>query len=229
MKLKLGPMIGQASGALGATVFSHNRGGPYARLRAIPGNPQTTYQLGVRARMQTASSQWRGLTEAQRDAWTAWASANPIVDRLGDSRILSGIAAYNSLSTHLLQLGLASVATPPVVAAPVSLLTLTLTADIGAGNFEIIYTTTPAPAAHSIWIRACKLPSASINYVKNRLRVTQISAAAAASPLDVQAGIETQFGASLVGEKVVVFVTVINRANGLMSLPQRAEAIVVST
>jgi hypothetical protein len=112
---------------------------------------------------------------------------------------------------------------------PNGLTTLTLTADIGAGNYELIYTPTPAGAAQSIWVRACKLPGASINYVKNRLRVTQISAAAQASPLDVQAGIETQFGASLVGEKVVVFIHVLDRNTGLLSLPLRAEAIVVST
>lgn len=229
MKLKLGPLVGQASGSIGATTFSHNRGGPYTRLRAIPSNPQTVYQQAVRNRLQTTSSAWRSLTEAQRDAWSAWAAANPIVDRLGDTRILAGNPAYSSLNVRRLQIGLASVATPPTVAMPNGLTTLTLTADIGAGNYELIYTPTPAGAAQSIWVRACKLPGASINYVKNRLRVTQISAAAQASPLDVQAGIETQFGASLVGEKVVVFIHVLDRNTGLLSLPLRAEAIVVST
>ena len=179
--------------------------------------------------MQASSSAWRSLTEAQRDAWTSWAKANPIVDRLGDTRILAGNVAYVGLNSHMLQLGLAQVATPPVVAMPNGLITLTLTADIGAGNYEIIYTATPVLAAHSLWIRAAKVQSASINYVKNLLRVTQISAAAQVSPLDVQAGIETQFGVSTVGEKVVVFVSIINRANGLLSLPLRAEAVVVST
>ncbi len=94
MKFK-STLLGQTSGSLDATVFSHNRGGRYTRVRAIPINPNTVQQQVVRSAVAQLTSAWLNiLTLAQRDAWDVYALNVPLLDRLGEPRNVGGIAMY---------------------------------------------------------------------------------------------------------------------------------------
>jgi hypothetical protein len=62
------------SGSLGGVVASTNRFGSYFRTRAIPVNPQTSFQQTVRSTFATLASRWTDvLTAAQRSAWSTYA------------------------------------------------------------------------------------------------------------------------------------------------------------
>lgn len=128
MKWK-GTLVGTASGSVGGNTFSHNRGGQYVRLRAIPVNPNSSQQQAVRNAMVALTGNWvTSLTNAQRDSWAAYAQAVPIVDSLGDPRNIGALPMYLRNNTPRLQAGLTSVAT-----APSQLVMGTLTPPVATG------------------------------------------------------------------------------------------------
>lgn len=228
-KITPGPVVGQISGSVGSTVFSHNRYGAYTRLRTIPTNPGTEYQIEIRAILGACSSAWKALTEEQKAGWNAWAQTNPIIDRLGAQQVLAGNVAYISLNHRILQAAETPIDDPPVSDAPQPLLTLVLSADIGVGTFDVAFTATPLAATQMLWVMGCVTDSDSITYVRNRLKLLTISAAALASPLDIQSACALRFGTLAVGQLVTVQVAVFDNATGLLSVPLRDSAVIVST
>lgn len=229
MKFIPGPAFSAASGSQGGTVFSHNRYGAYTRSRVIPVNPNTAAQQAAHADFAAQSTAWGDRTESEQRAWFTWAANNPITDSLGQQQILAGNAAFIQINTRLARADAATLTAPPVASAPDALLTLTLTGDIGAGNFGIVFTPTPLDASLHIWARAAVVNSDGINYVTNLLRQVTISGGAQVSPLDNQTDIEDSFGALAVAQVVHQFVSVFDSVTGLLSVPRRARVVVTST
>jgi len=229
MKFTPGIAIGAASGSIGGTTFSRNRYGAYTRTRAIPVNPNTLAQQNARSRLSTYSANWQVLTASQQLAWKSWANQNPITNTLGAQQVLSGQAAYVGINTRLAQAGDVAISVPPLTPAPTSLVTLTATWDIGAGDFELVFTATPLAADDRLWVQAAVVSSAGINYIKNLLRVVVISAKAQATGLDTQTDIEAVFGGLQVGQIVHVWASVFDSATGLLSVPLSVKGTVVTT
>lgn len=228
-KFTPGPLAGQVSGSIGNTTFSRNRYGGYTRVRALPVQPNTIYQQQARSRLSTASQAWAALTDAQRDSWRQWSAQNPIIDRLGMSQVLAGNAAYVKINALRALCGDAALDTPPLAAAPTGLLTATLTADIGAGDFELAYTATPLGAGVKLFLQGAILLGDGKTYYKNRVRFLGLSSAAQASPLDVESLVEDRLGTLVVGMRCVVLASAYDTATGLLSQPLSAVAEVVST
>lgn len=228
-KLRLGAIAGEISGSVGTWTFAHNRGGAYVRLRSIPDKFTTPYAMAAKSRLALCSANWRQLTSAQQLAWVAWASANPVTDTLGEKRPLTGQQAYVSLAARQHLAGVALPTTPPADPAPDGLITCVLDADIGAGDFDLTYTATPLAAGLMLWIQVCNVPSASVRFVKNRLRFLQVSAAAQASPFAIQTAYEARWGLPAVGSDVVCWVSVLDSTTGLLSMPIETRKTVTST
>ena len=229
MKFTPGIAIGAASGSIGGTTFSRNRYGAYTRTRAIPVNPNTLAQQNARSRLSTYSANWQTLTASQQLAWKSWANQNPITNTLGAQQVLTGQAAYVGLNTRLAQATDTAIDVPPLTPAPTSLVSLSGTWDIGAGDFTLIFTATPLGADDRLWVQAAVVSSAGINYIKNLLRVVTITAKAQASLLDTQTAIEAVFGGLQVGQIVHVWASVFDSATGLLSVPLSTKGTVVTT
>jgi hypothetical protein len=107
-------MVTDARGSVGGTVYSRNKGGAYSRARVAPINRNTPAQTQVRANFGNNAKAWSTVLDAlQRTEWTNFAAANPRVNILGASIILSGIAMYQSLNQVLVQIGSAPISDPP--------------------------------------------------------------------------------------------------------------------
>lgn len=157
MKFK-GTIIGEASGSLASNTFSHNRGGQYIRQRAVPTNPQTSFQQVVRNAVASLTAQWGALTAAQRTAWDTYALNVPLVDTLGEARNAGGIGQYIRSNTPRLQDGRARIDTAPAIfqlgvlspvgitsiTAATSVMVITFTAadlwNATTGGFLFVYT-----------------------------------------------------------------------------------------
>lgn len=84
-------LLAQASGSIGGSTYSHNRGGMYIRNRTIPVNPNSNRQQAMRMYMDNAVQAWTNLmTEIQRNSWRIYADNVPVLNRLGDAVHLSG-------------------------------------------------------------------------------------------------------------------------------------------
>lgn len=76
------PLFGlDASGTIGgAIVFSKWRGRTYVRRHAIPANPQSGLQVGMRSTLKFLSQIWASLSTAQKSAWAPLAAVDNITD-----------------------------------------------------------------------------------------------------------------------------------------------------
>lgn len=216
-KVKLGAIAGQVSGSIGTQTWSRNRYGAYIRNRSIPVNTQTLFTQESKSILAAASQAWGSLNFDEQQAWRTWANNNPVIDRLGDQQTLAGNAAFNKLACRVLRQGGAMPTLPPVGSPPEALATLSGTADIGAGDFEIVWTPTPLATGVHLWTWVAVVDSLGVQYVRNRYKLVNISAAAATSPLDLQSDIEGRFGTLQVGQ-VLHFLVSTTDANGLQSI-----------
>lgn len=112
------PIAEIKSGSLGATVFFRNKGGHCVRLRTTPVNPNTARQQATRQVLGTISAGWKLLTQAQRDAWEAYASTHEIKNSLGLDINIAGQNWYCRINSRLSDAGITLLTDPPTLGAP---------------------------------------------------------------------------------------------------------------
>jgi len=230
-KVLFGNGVAQIRGSIAGNTYSRNRGGSYIRNRVTPINPASARQESVRENLSALSKDWGAqLTEAQRDAWTAFAAEWPVTDVFGQTVVLTGEQMYVRLGVRATQAGLPVLAAAPLDQNVDTLLTLSGAFDVGVGSLaEATFTPTPLGAGQRLQLFATAPMPPGINFVKNRLRLLQTFAAATASPADFEAAYLARFGSPLEDQKVVIECRVINGANMAVSQPLRADIIVIST
>ena len=229
MKYTPGLLAGELSGSAGNIVASHNRGGPYFRTRTIPTKSTTDAAQAAKTRLGALSAYWQSLPAASRLSWKVWADSHPFTDVLASSRFLTGHQAFVSLNTRLSCANAATIAEPPVVPAPISLLTLSLIYDVGPGGITATFTETPFTGTDVLWLYGCVLSSPAVTYVKNYARLFHVSATAQSSPYAFSTAFEARFGIPEVGNTVHLAAHVFDTATGLLSPPLRASTVVVDT
>jgi hypothetical protein len=190
-----------SSGSQAGITNSRNRFGQYVRSRAIPVNPNTVAQGNARARMSASSQAWKALTNSQRAAWSDLGASMSRKDSLGQTYTLQGNQAYASINNMRNLCGLAPIADPPAVSAPVGLATVTPT--ISTSAFSIAYTATPLGAATYLALFASPQRSAGRSY-ESDYRFIKLSTAAQASPLVATSEYTAKFGIPVIGNKIFV-------------------------
>lgn len=110
------PVIAAGSGSIAGLTASHNRGGLYLRARAVPTNPNSSFQQNVRGYLSTLVNRWTStLTAAQRLAWTAYADNTPVFNALGAQITLTGQQMYLRGNVPRLQAALPVVDAGPTI------------------------------------------------------------------------------------------------------------------
>ena len=90
-----GPIGSDFRGSIGATTYSHNRGGNFTRARVKPRNPKTAAQIAVRAALKLIGPAWKNtLTDPQRLAWYRYGQQFPTSTTLWPSRPNAGYEAF---------------------------------------------------------------------------------------------------------------------------------------
>lgn len=224
-----GSLVGQISGRIGAVVYSHNKGGPYVRNGTIPVTSTTPDALAAKARLGGFATNWKNLTAGQRLAWQDWAAENPYINRLGQARPITGIAAYISLNTRLAAAGATAIADPPITPTPAPLSTFSAVVDIGSGGTSATFTPTPLAASERLWMEAAVTNSSGIRNVEAYKRFIGVSGAAQATGYDFETQLVARLGALVAGQYVTLFFRVFDEDSGLYSPPLRAETTVIDT
>lgn len=130
VKYSPGPLVGELSGKAGCVVGSHNRYGAYLRVRTIPVNANTTIQQNARNNLSAIAINYKSLTAEQKASWAGAAASIVLYDRLGRAYTPTGFQFYCSCNRNVFVYDptAARVNTPPAVAAPAALLSMTVTA-----------------------------------------------------------------------------------------------------
>jgi len=224
-----GPTVGQISGRIGGSIFSHNRGGPYMRNGTIPTKATSAAAMDAKSRLAAASMAWQGLDTDTMLAWNAYAVQNPAINRLGNKISLTGHQTFVGNFCRCDRAGVSTLTLPPVAESPDALKTLTLNLDVGAGLFDVTYTVTPMAASLHLWLKACVTQSLGVSYYQNLMKLISVTPAAQVSPYDFQDDLEDRWGTLQVGHGVAVDAFVFDSATGLISAPRRAIGVTVTT
>lgn len=180
----LNPIHGEMSGSIGANTYSHNKGGSYVRLRAIPTNPNSAKQQQIRSILQTLSAAWRALTTDQQTGWANWAALNPGLNPLGLSFFRSGAQAYVGLNSRVVLAGDARIDDPPTAPTPAELSTVTIVAT-APDQVAVTWTPTPLAAGERLYVWGSLPGSAGRNPNFRQSRLIGIGPAADASPTTI--------------------------------------------
>jgi hypothetical protein len=209
------------SGSVAGTTSSRNRFGQYRRTRAIPVNPDSSFQGTVRNRLAVNAAAWRALTAAQRAGWGDLGNSMTRTDSLGQTITLTGFQAYCSCNGNNLAAGNAAVSDCPALTTPSGLLTAVIT--LTAAAMSIAYTTTPLAAGTRLFTYVSLQRSAGRNY-ESDFRLLAVSAAAAASPANVYAAYVARFGIPIVGNRI--FFKFLIYQGGFLSGPMTTSQVV---
>lgn len=226
MKVKFGSEIVDGRGKIGGHVFAKNRSGNYKRVKVTPVNPQTSFQQDVRNRLSTYSSNWAGLTEAQRDAFDGAVDRFAKTDIFGDLRNPTGKNLYTRLNINLDEIGGTAITAPPATLPVVEGKITAVNAAAGLGTLTIDFENENANMTYIV--SATPQISPGKNYVKNLYRDIAVVTSAAIDGYNLAAEYTARFGALVEGQKMFVKVTAVRTTTGLKGVGSQASAIVAA-
>lgn len=206
-------LLGSMSGSVGGNTFSHNRGGPYVRLRGNPTQPNTPEQAALKGFFGSLATAWRAtLTAAQRDDWDLYAAATPLIDKIGQSFFPTGLNMFIRGNTPLLQAAQAQINVGPITAGlptftPPTAISVTAATDVLSMGFDNTDGWANLDDNHLL-VYASRGQGTSINFFKGPYQFAglvsgltigaPISPAAITIPFNIAVGQKVFFRASLV-------------------------------
>ena len=113
-------------------VASSNRFGNYFRNKGIVTNPSTPNQQIIRNIFGVFSTSWRLITQANRDAWSAYAAATPIL-KAGKTIYLTGQQMFIRCNTFRSYYGQTAVFDGPTTAGLTTFTAVTAVASLATG------------------------------------------------------------------------------------------------
>lgn len=230
-KIKYSALVSDMRNKLNGSVLSKNRYGSYVRNKVTPVNPQTSFQLNQRANLATLSSGWRGLTQAQRDSWSAAAKDTPFTDIFGDIKHLTGQALYVGRNLNLLKSG-NSIISSPGVSVDVPVVTAgAVGLEVTAGAVTSVKFTGIAPgsvpAGFKLVVYATPAYGPGISFVKNKYRYLG-TYAVTGGVLDITADWSARFGGASIGDKASFKLALVSNTTGQLGLASSVEDVFAS-
>ncbi len=205
-------------GSVGGTVTQGGRFGPIQRERVKPINPQTERQQTQRNIFATVASEWRGLTELQRNGWDALAA------QVGGN--LTGSQLYTRVNSTRVTCGQAKLEDAPALPAFGILTIGALVADNSAQTV-ILNNVAVTVVPDKFMVFAAAPVSAGIRNRNAAFRLIKtINGAAGPANIDMSAEYLAKFGAIAEGQRIAVLIKQIK--DGFAGVPFKAETLVVA-
>jgi len=92
--IKFSPVVTDARGLVGGTVFSRGANGSYIRGFSKGVNKNTSIQQIKRNNLAFYAARWRQLTDEDRNAWITGAPSAPYHNRLGETCFYTGFQYF---------------------------------------------------------------------------------------------------------------------------------------
>lgn len=214
-----------ASGSIGGTTFSHNRGGLYTRARRKPVNPQTSFQNGVRNTLGALQAMYPTLSAVARNAWYVYSENMTFPNALGLQINYSAQNCYVMLNSPRIQGGLSRIDVAPTIFELATLTPPVPTITAGGSTVSVAYTNTDGWANEvggALLVYASKPQNITINFFDGPYRFAG-KVSGAATPPTSPAVITLPFVTGPTGSKQM-FKFVAVRADGRISSAFRVTA-----
>lgn len=212
-----GVAVGQISGRVGGSVFSHNRGGMYIRNGSIPSISQTQKAMNYKGYLAYASQLYANLTDAQAAAWREYAANHPVTNRIGRSHTLTGGNWFVACNARLAANSKPPQILPPNAPSPAGTLITAAAVAAGAGTATITLSSNPTGTNLSVWIRGARVQSGRITNVKNKLTQITLTGDEEASPINIAADLIAELGSLQAGDWYHFEVRIFDWTTGLIS------------
>ena len=218
--------VDEINGQLGGAVFSKGRYGTYARQWRKPVKPGSEYAQQRNTTISYVGRKWRTLSDAQRLTWTTWAQENPIVDRMGNLRIMTGQQTYSRLNTQLYDARKTTLVLPPTTTNPDPLHYLSITYDSALPHLaSVTFTLASFPTNWKFIMRG-----AAPRHLgkKDNSRITRTfgySTLNPVSPYSFGGAWALRFGEAQAGQCINISMQILNWDTGQVSLPYTAETL----
>ena len=210
------------SGKRGLNVSMASPFGQVSRTLAIPSNPRSPAQMGVRNILKRVSASWRALQEVQRAAWMAAAKEAKSNSRLGQSGSLSGFLLFTKINCTLAQFGQAQVDAPPASPQFPELAPASLSITNTGGTIALRLACPTEPGSNTIVRGSAPISQGRENC--RDFRILGLCPAPAQGSANITGIYTARYGVPPVGKKV--FVQVNQFVNGWEDLPVTFWAIV---
>ena len=135
-RVKLSPILTQASGSVGGITLQRNKFGMTMRQKSMPTNPCSSAQYVIRQHMITIQAAWQNLTDAQRLQWNRFLDFSGQTIKHDKSVRLSGHALYLKYQLYRLLTGYSLLTTITYVPMPAVPLIQEMTLDAGVWEIE---------------------------------------------------------------------------------------------
>jgi hypothetical protein len=181
----------------------------------------TTFQTAVRDNLAARASDWRSLTQAQRDAWANLGGQIVRTDSLGNTYTLTGFLAYLMANRNRATLGLAAISDAPAIPAIPQLVGVALSAINAIGDtLELSWTSGALGADFSIIVHATPGVSDGINFMARGRYKLITTDTTGTSPLNLLTAYTTRLGTfPPVGTRIFVMAQVVHEASGIAGPP----------
>jgi hypothetical protein len=139
--VKFGGGITGMSGSIAGSTFARNRFGNYIRPRTKPVNPKSTTQHTIRGCMAYLADLWHStLVAGERTAWSTYAAAVTVKNRLGETVYLTGFNMFIRSNSVRKYVGLNVVAAgPTTLSLPETDPTFIITASAASQKITVGY------------------------------------------------------------------------------------------
>lgn len=223
--IKWGSLVVDGRGKLGGQVLSKNRTGNYIRNKVTPVNPRTSFQQTARQELGALSSQWKNLTESQRDAWRGAVAQYMKTNVFGDSVEPTGKNLFVGLNRNLVNVRETPINLP---AAPQELPVLELNS-VTTPDGALTVSTNDLSTYTDVAVLLFATPSLSpgVNFVESEFRMIGVfDASDTATPLDASTFYADRFGGMVDGQKLFVRLVLVSTISGQKGVPVKGSTIV---
>jgi len=227
MKVKWGSIITDGEGKLGGHVYSHNHWGAFVRTLVTPTLVTNAYTTAVRNHFLLQLNNWKALTAAQQDAWTAFAGRHGRTDYFGTVYYLTGQTAFISCNMNMFAIGQADFVSPGTDDVPTVDLTGSVNSTASTSKLNYVIDGNPTNSNVVIIAFATALLSTGINVVTTQLRQITTIALTGANPYNKGAAWVTKYGAFSAGQKIFVRLRQIDKRSGLAGVDVDHQCVVV--
>ena len=218
--IKYSPLVTTMNGKLSGGKLYKGRSGNIISTKVKPVNRRTSTQLAARAALKEYSGLWKTIFDIQRSSWDSFASAITKKNRVGDTHVMTGFAAFVSENTRLQYAspGAAEVDIPPANITPTLNGNFANAVAVGSATQTFVIDIPLVTTGDILVLSATPGVSPGRTFVTGKFRpILRQSAHAAQTAQSIYSGFESAFGELRTSTKIYLKAEYISIAGSKIS------------
>ena len=210
--IKWSGMVSEIKGKLNGSIFSNPTYGAQMRNRKSCKGKNSAVWGASKSILSVVASEWKSLTNVQRQSFVDQAPHYPYVNKFGDSVEPSGYQLYCTLNLNLRKIGVGQLTTAIAKRTEVDISPFVFQVSAG-GALELTYTS-PSSALVQLLVYCSPPVSPGVYYPPRKMAFIKQINGSSSSPQDIDSAVEEKYGAVSDGQKYFLRVEIIDILSG---------------